>query len=210
MTTQAEMMTQFAAFLAAQAEPAETPMGKARKENAEKMRVNKAPATEVYEAKADTLPALREAAVDGYGAVVRYGAGMNDVFGKGWPLVTKESDPERFAKIEAERKTFIAYGKSRGLVNPAVHWKNAKGHALVASGDAVRGTKEARSVEAVTLDKVSSAYITIVRDAANREQPAKLTKARELIEGAIQLLGGTLEPLKAQAAKPLPGQPKGS
>ena len=217
MTTQAEMMKAFAAWMQTQETPMHTaPAETARAKRMKAMQVAKDDAdTEVYEAEAeaadtgkDTLHALRHGAVSGYGAVQKYGVGMNKVFGAGWPLFTK--DDAKWEAVQVERRAFVALGKSRGLTNPAVHWANAKKAALVASGHAKKGTVEPRSMKVRLLDDCGKLVVAAYRDAESGKQPANVRKAVELLEGAIQALGGKLEPLKAQAAKALPGQPKGS
>lgn len=210
-----ETLAAFAAFMAAQAETT-TPAETARAKRMKAMQVAKDGAdTDVYEAEAeatdtgkDTLYALRHGAVSGYGAVQKYGVGMNRVFGNGWPLFDK--DHAKWEQVQVERKAFVALGKSRGLTNPAVHWSNAKKAALVASGHASKGTVEPRPIKVRMLADCGKLYVAILRDADAGKQAANVKKAGELIAGAIQHLGGDLAALVAQSKKALPGQPKGA
>lgn len=212
--TQENLAAMLAAFVAAQ--QVEAPAETARAKRMKAMKIAKDDAdTNVYEAEAeaadtgkDTLYALRHGAVSGYGAVQKYGVGMNTVFGKGWPLFTKEHP--KWEAVQVERRAFVALGKSRGLTNPAVHWANAKKAALVASGHTKKGTPEPRAIKERLLDDCGKLYVAILRDADAGKQAANVRKAGELIAGAIQSLGGDLAPLVAQSKKALPGQPKGS
>lgn len=217
--TPQETLAAFAAFMASQQEAAQPTMTKAEAARAKRMKAMKVAKddadTNVYEAEteaadtgADTLYALRHGAVSGYGAVQKYGVGMNKAFGPGWPLFTK--DHPKWEQVQVERKAFVALGKSRGLTNPAVHWSNAKKAALVASGHAKKGTVEPRPIKARVLQDASKLYVAILRDADAGKQPANVRKAGELIAGAIQHLGGDLAALVVQSKKALPGQPKGS
>lgn len=220
----------FAAFMAMQeaATPQEipftddqSPVAKAAAKRRQAMAINKA-ATDDANAKIEkandpaqgqTLFAAREAAVNGYGAVVRYGVAMNGVFGAGWPLLKKTDGGNAAAtwdKVEQERKTFVDLGKARGLTNPAVHWANAKRHALIASGNASKGVKAERLIKSRIVEDAGRILVAAYRDAAKHKQTANVGKAIELLEGAVKHLGGDLAALKAQAAKALPGQPKGS
>lgn len=212
--TQENLAAMFAAFVASQ--QVEAPAETARAKRMKSMQVAKDEAdTNLYEAEAeatdtgkDTLYALRHGAVSGYGAVQKYGVGMNKVFGKGWPLFTKEHP--KWEAVQVERRAFVALGKSRGLTNPAVHWANAKKAALVASGHAKKGTVEPRAIKARLLDDCSKLYVAILRDADAGKQAKAIREAGELIASAIEKLGGDLAPLVAQSKKALPGRPVGS
>ncbi len=226
--TQADL-AKFAAFLKLQEAAAQevpftedqSPVARAAAKRREAMTINKAATDQAAAniaaasdpAQGSTLYAAREAAVTGYGAVVRYGITMNGVFGDGWPLLKKDDGGNAAAtweKVEQERRSFVALGKARGLANPAVHWANAKRHALIASGHAKRGAVEAKPIKARIVEDASRILVAAYRDGATHKQTANVTKAIELLEGAVKHLGGDLAALKAQAAKPLPGQPKGS
>ncbi len=212
--TQENLAAMLAAFMASQ--QVEAPAETARAKRMQSMKVAKEEAdNNVYQAEAeatdtgaDTLYALRHAAVSGYGAVRKYGEAMNKEFGAGWPLFTKEHP--MFEKVQVERRSFVALGKARGLTNPGMNWANAKKAALVASGHNKKGTVEARPIKQRILDDASKLYVAILRDANDNKQAANVKKAAELIAGAIQHLGGDLAPLVAQSKKVLPGQPKGS
>jgi hypothetical protein len=162
---------------------------------------------------ADTLYALRHGAVSGYGAITRYGVGLNKAFGKGWTLLRKGDGGNGKAtwdRIEMERKSFVALCKDRGVGNPANYWKNAKKAAVAAEGGAKKGTVEPRAFKARLLTDCSKLLVATYRDADAGKQAANVKKAGELLENAIQTLGGDINALKAQAKKALPGQPKGS
>ena len=216
----------FAAFMAAQATPAPAPapakMTKAEIATAKRMaahRLSEEAQEEVEEAEEeaadtgkDTLYSLRHGAVSGYGAITRYGVGLNSAFGKGWTLLRKTDGGNGKAtwdRVEMERKAFVALCKSRGIANPANYWSNAKKAAVAAEGGK-RGTPEARPLKARILADAGKLLVAIYRDADAGKQAANVKKAGELLEGAIKSLGGNIEPLKAQAKKALPGQPKGS
>lgn len=219
------MAKMIAAFMASQgaAAPAPAKMTKAEAARAKRMAahtLSQEAQEEVAEAEeeaadmggADTLYALRHGAVSGYGAITRYGAGLNKAFGKGWTLLRKGDGGNAAAmweRVEQERRSFVALCKSRGIANPANYWSNAKKAAVAAEGGK-RGTPEPRPLKARILADAGKLLVALYRDADNGKQPANVKKAGELLEGAIQALGGDLAPLKAQAKKALPGQPKGS
>jgi hypothetical protein len=221
---QAAMAEMFAAFMASQgaAAPAPAKMTKAEAARAKRMAahtLSQEAQEEVAEAEAaatdtggDTLYALRFGAVSGYGAITRYGVGLNKAFGKGWTLLRKGDGGNAAAmweRVEQERRQFVALCKSRGISNPANYWSNAKKAAVAAEGGK-RGTPEARPLKARILADAGKLLVAIYRDADAGKQAANVKKAGELLEGAIKSLGGNIEPLKAQAKKALPGQPKGS
>lgn len=213
----------FAAFMASQT-PAPAKMTKAEAARAKRMATHtlsqdaQEEAAEAEEAAADmggadTLYALRHGAVSGYGAITRYGVGLNKAFGKGWTLLRKDSGGNAAAmweRVEQERRSFVALCKSRGITNPANYWSNAKKAAVAAEGGAKKGTPEPRTIKVRILADAGKLLVALYRDADNGKQAANVKKAGELLEGAIQALGGDLAPLKAQAKKALPGQPKGS
>lgn len=217
-----DMAKMFAAFMASQA-PAPAKMTKAEAARAKRMAahtLSQEAQEEVAEAEeeaadtggADTLYSLRHGAVSGYGAITRYGAGLNKAFGKGWTLLRKTDGGNAAAmweRVEMERKAFVALCKSRGISNPANYWSNAKKAAVAAEGGK-RGTPEARPLKERILSDAGRLLVALYRDAANGKQAANVKKAGELLEGAIQTLGGDLAALKAQSKKALPGQPKGS
>ena len=218
------MAEMFAAFMASQgaAAPAPAKMTKAEAARAKRMAahtLSQEAQEEVAEAEAaatdtggDTLYALRFGAVSGYGAITRYGVGLNKAFGKGWTLLRKGDGGNAAAmweRVEQERRQFVALCKSRGISNPANYWSNAKKAAVAAEGGK-RGTPEARPLKARILADAGKLLVAIYRDADAGKQAANVKKAGELLEGAIKSLGGNIEPLKAQAKKALPGQPKGS
>lgn len=232
MTTNTnDIAAMFAAFMAAQAQAQATPapapapakMTAAEKATAKRMnahRLSEEAQEEVAEAEeeaadtggADTLYSLRYGAVSGYGAITRYGVGLNKAFGKGWTLLRKGDGGNAAAtweRVEQERRQFVALCKSRGIANPANYWSNAKKAAVAAEGGK-RGTPEARPLKARILADAGKLLVAIYRDADAGKQAANVKKAGELLEGAIKSLGGNIEPLKAQAKKALPGQPKGS
>jgi hypothetical protein len=220
------MAKMIAAFMASQGvtAPAPAKMTKAEAARAKRMAahtLSQEAQEEVAEAEeeaadtggADTLYALRHGAVSGYGAITRYGAGLNTAFGKGWTLLRKGDGGNAAAmweRVEQERRQFVALCKSRGIANPANYWSNAKKAAVAAEGGAKKGTPEPRPLKARILADAGKLLVALYRDADNGKQPANVKKAGELLEGAIQALGGDLAPLKAQAKKALPGQPKGS
>lgn len=218
-----DMAKMFAAFMASQT-PAPAPtMTKAEAARAKRMAahtLSQEAQEEVAEAEeeaadtgANTLHALRHGAVSGYGAITRYGVGLNKAFGKGWTLLKKTDGGNAAAmweRVEQERRSFVALCKSRGISNPANYWSNAKKAAVAADGGAKKGTVEARPLKERILSDAGKLLVALYRDAANGKQAANVRKAGELLEGAIKSLGGDLEPLKAQAKKALPGQPKGS
>ena len=216
----------FAAFMASQgaAAPAPAKMTKAEAARAKRMAshtLSQEAQEDVAEAEAeatdtggaDTLYALRHGAVSGYGAITRYGVGLNKAFGKGWTLLRKGDGGNAAAmweRVEQERRSFVALCKSRGISNPANYWSNAKKAAVAAEGGAKKGTPEPRAIKTRILDDAGKLLVAIYRDASNGEQAANVKKARELLEGAVKALNGDLDTLKAQAKKALPGQPKGS
>jgi hypothetical protein len=216
----------FAAFMASQSAAAPTPakMTKAEAARAKRMAahtLSQEAQEDVAEAEAeaadtggaDTLYSLRHGAVSGYGAITKYGAGLNKAFGKGWTLLRKGDGGNAAAmwdRVEMERKSFVALCKARGVGNPADYWKNAKKAAVKAEGGAKKGTVEPRAIKARILDDAGKLLVALYRDADNGKQPANVKKAGELLEGAIQTLGGDINALKAQAKKALPGRPKGS
>jgi hypothetical protein len=217
-----DMAKMFAAFMATQgaATAKPTKAEAARAKRAADMRISKEAQDEVAEAEAeaadtggaDTLYALRHGAVSGYGAITRYGVGLNKAFGKGWTLLRKGDGGNgavMWERVEQERRQFVALCKSRGIANPANYWSNAKKAAVAAEGGK-RGTPEPRPLKARLLADCSKLLVALYRDAESGKQAANVKKAGELLEGAIQTLGGDLAPLKAQAKKALPGQPKGS
>lgn len=226
---QAAMAEMFAAFMASQGvtapapAPAPAKMTKAEAARAKRMAahtLSQDAQEEVAEAEAaatdtgsDTLYALRFGAVSGYGAITRYGVGLNKAFGKGWTLLRKGDGGNAAAmweRVEQERRQFVALCKSRGISNPANYWSNAKKAAVAAEGGAKKGTPEPRAIKTRLLTDCGKLLVAIYRDADAGKQAANVKKAGELLEGAIKSLGGDLEPLKAQAKKALPGQPKGS
>ena len=223
------MAEMFAAFMASQGvtapapAPAPAKMTKAEAARAKRMAahtLSQDAQEEVAEAEAaatdtgsDTLYALRFGAVSGYGAITRYGVGLNKAFGKGWTLLRKGDGGNAAAmweRVEQERRQFVALCKSRGISNPANYWSNAKKAAVAAEGGAKKGTPEPRAIKTRLLTDCGKLLVAIYRDADAGKQAANVKKAGELLEGAIKSLGGDLEPLKAQAKKALPGQPKGS
>jgi len=219
---QDDMAKMFAAFMASHT-PAPAKMTKAEAARAKRMAahtLSQEAQEEVAEAEeeaadtgANTLHALRHGAVSGYGAITRYGVGLNKAFGKGWTLLRKGDGGNAAAmweRVEQERRSFVALCKSRGITNPANYWSNAKKAAVAAEGGAKKGTPEARPLKARILADAGKLLVALYRDADNGKQAANVKKAGELLEGAIQALGGDLAPLKAQAKKALPGQPKGS
>lgn len=221
--SQDDMAKMFAAFMASQATPAPAKMTKAEAARAKRMAahtLSQEAQEEVAEAEeaaadtgADTLYSLRHGAVSGYGAITKYGAGLNKAFGKGWTLLKKTDGGNAAAmweRVEQERRSFVALCKSRGIANPANYWSNAKKAAVAAEGGAKKGTVEARPLKERILSDAGKLLVALYRDAANGKQAANVKKAGELLEGAIQTLGGDLAALKAQAKKALPGQPKGS
>jgi hypothetical protein len=219
-----DIAAMFAAFMAAQATPAPAKMTKAEAARAKRMAahtLSQEAQEEVAEAEeeaadtggADTLYSLRFGAVSGYGAITRYGVGLNKAFGKGWTLLRKGGGGNAAAmweRVEQERRQFVALCKSRGIANPANYWSNAKKAAVAAEGGAKKGTPEPRAIKVRLLTDCGKLLVAIYRDADAGKQAANVKKAGELLEGAIKSLGGNLEPLKAQAKKALPGQPKGS
>lgn len=221
--SQDDMAKMFAAFMAAQGDATPAKLTKAEAARAKRMAahtLSQEAQEEVAEAEAaatdtgsNTLYALRHAAVSGYGAVNAYGKGLNKAFGDGWPLLKKSDGGNAAAtweRVEQERRQFVALGKSRGLTNPGMNWANAKKAALIASGHNKKGATEARPLKARILADAGKLLVALYRDAESSKQPANVKRAGELIEGAIKSLGGDIEALKAQAKKPLPGQPKGS
>lgn len=221
--SQDDIAKMIAAFMAAQGDATPAKLTKAEAARAKRMAahtLSQEAQEEVAEAEAaatdtgaNTLYALRHAAVSGYGAVNAYGVGLNKAFGDGWPLLKKSDGGNAAAtweRVEQERRQFVALGKSRGLTNPGMNWANAKKAALIASGHNKKGTVEARPIKQRILDDASKLYVAILRDANDNKQAANVKKAAELIAGAIQHLGGDLAPLVAQSKKVLPGQPKGS
>lgn len=222
-----DMAKMFAAFMASQgaAAPAPAPakMTKAEAARAKRMAshtlsqeaqegVAEAEA-EAADTGADTLYALRHGAVSGYGAITRYGVGLNAAFGKGWTLLKRTDGGNAKAmwdRVEQERRSFVTLCKARGIANPANYWSNAKKAAVAAEGGAKKGTPEPRAIKTRILDDAGKLLVAIYRDASNGEQAANVKKARELLEGAVKALNGDLDTLKAQAKKALPGQPKGS
>jgi hypothetical protein len=221
-----DMAKMIAAFMAAQATPAPAPakmtaLEKAAAKRAADMRISKEAQEDVAEAEAeaadtggaDTLYALRHGAVSGYGAITRYGVGLNKAFGKGWTLLRKDGGGNAKAtwdRVEMERKSFVALCKDRGVGNPADYWKKSKAAAVKAEGGAKKGTVEPRAIKARILDDAGKLLVALYRDADSGKQAANVKKAGELLEGAIQTLGGDINALKAQAKKALPGRPKGS
>lgn len=215
----------FAAFMASQgaAAPAPAKMTKAEAARAKRMAahtLSQEAQEDVAEAEAeaadtggaDTLYSLRHGAVSGYGAITRYGAGLNKAFGKGWTMLRKGDGGNAAAmweRVEQERRSFVALCKSRGIANPANYWSNAKKAAVAAEGGK-RGTPEARPLKERILSDAGKLLVALYRDAANGKQAANVKKAGELLEGAVQTLGGDIAALKAQSKKALPGQPKGS
>ncbi len=131
------MAKMIAAFMASQGvtAPAPAKMTKAEAARAKRMAahtLSQEAQEEVAEAEAaatdtgsDTLYALRHGAVSGYGAITRYGAGLNTAFGKGWTLLRKGDGGNAAAmweRVEQERRQFVALCKSRGIANPANYW----------------------------------------------------------------------------------------
>ena len=226
MTKQAQdMAALFAAFMASQGATAEAPaMTKAEAARAKRMdamRLSQEAQEEAEEAEEEaadtggkeTLYSLRHGAVSGYGAITRYGVGLNKAFGEGWTLLKKTDGGNAAAtweKVEQERRSFVALCKARGIANPANYWSNAKKAAVAAAGGGKKGTVEPRPIKTRLLTDCGKLLVAIYRDADAGKQAANVRKAGELLEGAIKSLGGDLEPLKAQAKKALPGQPKGS
>jgi hypothetical protein len=220
---QDDMAKMFAAFMASQGAAAPAKMTKAEAARAKRMAahtLSQEAQEEVAEAEEvaadtgkDTLYALRHGAVSGYGAITRYGVGLNSAFGKGWTMLRKTDGGNAAAmweRVEQERRSFVALCKSRGISNPANYWSNAKKAAVAAEGGAKKGTPEARPLKERILSDAGKLLVALYRDAANGKQAANVRKAGELLEGAIQTLGGDLAALKAQSKKALPGQPKGS
>jgi hypothetical protein len=224
--SQNDIAAMFAAFMASQgaAAPAPAKMTKAEAARAKRMAshtLSQEAQEDVAEAEAeaadtggaDTLYALRHGAVSGYGAVTRYGEGLNKAFGKGWTLLKRTDGGNAKAmwdRVEMERKAFVALCKARGVGNPADYWKKAKAAAVAAEGGKKKGTPEPRAIKTRILDDAGKLLVAIYRDASEGEQAANVKKARELLEGAVKSLGGDLDTLKAQAKKALPGRPKGS
>jgi predicted regulator of Ras-like GTPase activity (Roadblock/LC7/MglB family) len=158
----------------------------------------------------DTLYGARHAAVSAYGHVIRYAVEMNAVFGDGWPLLKRTDGGNAGAtaeKVEAERKAFVALGKSRDLANPRVHWANARRHALIASGHASKGTIEPRAFKVRAIEMAEKAFIASLRDAST----ATDRKAGDMFGEIVRIYAGSqasarIAELTAKASEPRPGE----
>ena len=223
--TSNDMMTAFVASQTATPEPSAIEAATAKRMKA--ATINKAPLAEaeaaIAEAKVPVVPlfAVREAAMDGYGSIQRYGDALVATFGEGYSQLKKSDGGNAaitWAAVDLERKTFTAGLSARGVVNPAVQWSNAKKrdphHPQYVGAE--RGTREAKALNVAYAEAATAAYTKGLRYAAFRAEAgmsvsAKDAKATELFKAVVELYDGKggVAACAAKAAKPLPGVAKG-